>query len=133
MELEEGLYAYLVSRPAVTALISTRIYPVFLPQNKLRPALVYARVNTQPDPQDLQGDPLMRAIISLVVWGKDEDDYGTCKAITTVVRQELLSPTRGTWGEIGLHGVTWLDQKDVFEESLILPGVQAEYSFIFSE
>jgi hypothetical protein len=46
MSLEDGLYTYLGANAGVSALVSTRIYPVVLPEGKALPALVFQRISS---------------------------------------------------------------------------------------
>ena len=46
--IETDLYAHLSTYAALTALVSTRIYPLTLPQEPTLPALTYFRVSSAP-------------------------------------------------------------------------------------
>ena len=48
MRIDEALRAYLMSDPALTAMIGTRIYPITYPQGGTLPALVYQQVSSVP-------------------------------------------------------------------------------------
>lgn len=129
MELEEGLYTYLIGRVSVTDIIGTRIYPVFVPQEVTAPCLVYERMKTTDGEPDLQDDPLTDAQLALTVWGTD---YAACKAATTAIRKALGSASRGDLG-VGVQSVTRGDQLDVFDANLKISGVRAEYVFTFDD
>lgn len=131
MELEEGLYLFLASEPTVTALVSTRIYPVVIPQDALQPALVYQRINTtvREDTLTLEDDPIDDITVAITVWGPD---YRVCKQVATAVRVALLSPARGDFG-MDLQSVSWQNQVDVYDEDLRVPGVRGDYVFTFGE
>ena len=45
--IEERVYAYLLSVPAIVALVADRVYPHDLPQPAALPALTYARLSGQ--------------------------------------------------------------------------------------
>ena len=47
MSAETELYAALSAAPAVTALVSTRIYPDAVPQEQVVPSIAYARTDTE--------------------------------------------------------------------------------------
>ena len=47
MSAETELYAALSGAPAVTALVSTRIYPDAVPQEQTVPSIAYARTDTE--------------------------------------------------------------------------------------
>lgn len=44
MLIEEALFSYLSTNAGVSALVSTRIYPMTIPQDKALPAVAYQRV-----------------------------------------------------------------------------------------
>jgi N-acyl-L-homoserine lactone synthetase len=46
--IEDGLYSYLIARPAIKAIIGNRLYPDRLPQEPTLPALVYNNVGGAP-------------------------------------------------------------------------------------
>jgi len=46
VNIEEALYYHLSHTAGVTALVSTRIYPLVAPQDAARPYLVYQRIST---------------------------------------------------------------------------------------
>ena len=48
MSAESELYAALAGRPALTALVGTRIYPDAIPEDVTLPAVVTARQSTEP-------------------------------------------------------------------------------------
>ena len=48
MSAETQLYAALSGRAALTALVSTRIYPDAIPENVTLPAVVFVRASTNP-------------------------------------------------------------------------------------
>lgn len=48
MSAESVLYATLSAATAVTAIVSTRIYPDVVPQEEAVPAIAYARIETDP-------------------------------------------------------------------------------------
>lgn len=45
MNIEEMLYAILSNDTDVVALVSTRIYPLFVPQDATRPAIAYQQIS----------------------------------------------------------------------------------------
>lgn len=45
MAIEEGIYTYIQTQSGVTALVSTRVYPIMMPQDFTLPAIVYSRIS----------------------------------------------------------------------------------------
>lgn len=51
--IEEGLYSYLSTFAGLVSLVSTRVYPDFVPQDATMPCLAYKRIST---PRELSHD-----------------------------------------------------------------------------
>lgn len=48
MRVDEALRSYLLTNPALTAIVGTRIYPMTYPQNGTLPAVVYQQISNVP-------------------------------------------------------------------------------------
>lgn len=85
--IEATIYATLKNDAGVTALVSSRIYPVVMPEGTALPAVVYQRISTNPV-ASLDGDSgldLVRMQISS--WGKS---YSSAKVLAAAVRTSLV-------------------------------------------
>ena len=71
MMLEEALYTYLTGYSALTALISTRVYPDLLPENVTLPAVCYQRVSTMPTQTRDGGSEIRMCRFQFDVFGAD--------------------------------------------------------------
>ena len=95
--LEEGLTSYLRAYAGLTALISTRVYIMKIPQSATLPCLTYQRISTPRilthDSSGAAGD-LASPRFQFDAWATT---YKSAKAITDQVRAAL----NGKTGEIG--------------------------------
>jgi len=63
MRLEEAVYAYLISEPAVHAKIAERLYPLLLPQKCILPAVAYTLVSVDRTPALQKDTGYTRAVL----------------------------------------------------------------------
>lgn len=85
-ELEAALYTRLAAYGGLTALTSTRIYPLIIPQDPTYPCLTYQRIDG-PRESALNSDMgLPHPRIQIDSWGKT---YASAKAVATQVRGAL--------------------------------------------
>ena len=66
--LEAAIYSILSADLGLTALVSTRIYLLFLSQNATLPALTYARISTERESAFVSDPGLSTARIQVDVW-----------------------------------------------------------------
>ena len=84
--VEADLYSILSGDATVTGQVSTRIYPVYLPQNCILPALTYYRVSTIRE-QSMQEDPGWATTrFQVSVWTTSALTWGT---VADIVRTAL--------------------------------------------
>lgn len=88
--LEESICTQLLGSTAVTALASTRIYPIFLPQNTLYPAQTYQRVGTMPINNITGYSYLENARIQIDSWATS---YSGVKALARVTLKAMDAST----------------------------------------
>jgi len=86
IELEVALHAHLRDCVGLTALISTRMYPVILPQDPTYPAISYQRIDGPREHAISSDAGLAHPRIQIDSWGKH---VGDCKAVATQVRNAL--------------------------------------------
>ena len=128
MLLEEGLFTALSTAPEVTGVVGTRIYPVLIPQHAILPALVYKRIGTLVT--DLLAETgLLTIRMELTYWG---GEYLAMKRAAKALRT-LLQPDLDAIGGVPLAGLSWVNEQDAIEETLLLMGVASEYEFTISE
>ena len=112
--LEEGLSTFLRANAAIVAVLSTRSYPVRLPQNVPLPAASYRRSGTSPEVL-LDEDGLHRAIIEIAVW---DAEYLNAKSVALVVRNELRRVENDLGGWV-VRNVSWINEEDTYDEEAI--------------
>jgi hypothetical protein len=97
MSIESGLVTYLMAQGRVTTLISTRLYPVVIPQDASLPAAAYQLISGDWERQHDKrtgGAKLRRARIQITVTGVDYDDAKEAAAAI----EEVCDSFRGQWG-----------------------------------
>ncbi len=126
MSIEYKVFACLSADEALGALVGrgsdARIFPAVLIERTQLPAIVYQRINTNPQ-NYLHGDSrLENARLAISVYA---DSYELALTIATLVKRALLASTR-------LQAV-WLDQADLFDFETRRRGVVADFSIWHSE
>jgi len=113
MNLEEALFAYLKDYAGLKALVSTRIYPLILPQPPTLPAVTYFKVSmvnkrTLASPSNV----LKQVRIQFSCWA---NTYSEAKDVAEQVKL-ALQDFRGEMG--GAGGVQVLDGNVINEQDL---------------
>ena len=116
--LDEGLMAYLKAHSGLTALISTRIYPIQFPDGVTMPCVTYQRIDT-PRTSTLSssgatGD-LTNPRYQFKAWATT---YASAKAITDQIRAALNGKTGSTGAgsvTVTLRGALAQNENDGFD------------------
>ena len=97
--LEQGLYSYLSTQVTLTALVGTRIYPMFIPQGATIPCITYQRISTPRTPtHDTSGrGDLVNPRVQFDIWSETQKSGSDIGAVLTA----LLN---GKVGAIGSGG-----------------------------
>ena len=124
------IYAKLAATAGVTALVSTRIYPVLMPQENAYPAIVYS-VSNQPLDANMKdrGPYHDRATVSFTYWADiqfGQDAYTSLDSIDSAVRT-ALDFVAATAGGVTVETCKYLGSEDVFNEERTLLGRNATY------
>jgi len=113
--MEAAIYAILVADGTVSGLVSTRIYPVKLPQSPDMPAITYSRVSG-PRIQTIAGPSgLAYPRVQVDSWAST---YTGIKTLADAVRQ-ALDGYSGTIASIRIGGIMMDGELDLYE-----PGVE---------
>jgi hypothetical protein len=124
------IYAKLSATIAVTNLVSTRIYPVLMPQNASYPAIVYSVSNRPLDANMKDRGPYHdQSTVSFTYWADiqfGQDAYTSLDAIDLAVRT-ALDFVSATAGGVNTETCKYLGSEDVFSEDRLLLGRQATY------
>lgn len=127
--LEEGLYTHLMNQSAVTDLISTRLYPLIVPQDADLPAVAYQRITGAPAHSHEGPSGLARARIQLTIVAAS---YSEAKAVAEAVRQALDGKRRGLGGvDVGMCMLA--DDADDWSAAFEGPVVRQDYVFWYRE
>lgn len=113
MELEEALQAYVVADESISAVIASRMYPVFAPESAASPYLVYRVLSTQREYTMSGPTGTAQPTIKITCWA---DTYPAAKALARLVRSRL-DGYRGTMGGISVRRIFLNDESDAFEPS----------------
>lgn len=90
-ELEAAIYTRLAAYEGLTALTSTRIYPLVLPQKPTYPTVTYQRMDGERESGMTAEHGMAHPHIQIDSWGKT---YASAKAVATQVRGALQR-----WGD----------------------------------
>ena len=93
--IEEDLYTYLTSDPTISGYVSTRIYPVKMPQNVTYPAITYQLIGSTRTLTQDGAVSLVEGRYQIDSWGTS---YSTVKNIAIGVKVALHG-FKGTWGK----------------------------------
>lgn len=125
MFLEAALYNRLSTYAGLTALVSTRIYPLVLPQDPTLPAVTYQTIGRSMEDVRGSGPRYAETRIQIDCWAAT---YASAKSVAEQVRAALQDYT-GTMGGVG--GVPVLDgdavnEIDLYEPDALLHRVMVE-------
>lgn len=110
--IEEGLKAYLGTVAGVTTLVSTRIYPMHLPQVPTLSALTYTRIFGAKELSHSGPSGLAQTQFQIDCWASS---YSGAKALSEQVRI-ALDGYSGVMGTSTVCAVEWMDDMDDFDE-----------------
>lgn len=90
MSIEAALYAHLAADAGLAAVVSTRIYPMQLPQQPTLPALTYQRISTLPTQHRGNAIALHRRVrMQIDCWAADYDTTLTVRAAVLAAMNSL--------------------------------------------
>lgn len=132
MKVGRYLYNKLTSTSAVTALVGTRIYPVFMPQNAAYPCIVYMVDNKPLDPSKTSAGNHDTAVVTLHIWQEareGQDAYDVLDSIDAAVRA-ALDAASGTAGGVTAEVIQYLGSRDGRDEAMLTYLREATYEII---
>lgn len=107
--VEDAIRAVLLADPDVAALVSTRVWPIKLPQSATLPAVVYQRISTTRDQPALE-TPIgaTRSRVQLSSWAST---YGAARQLAEAVHGALNGWSGTAGGQVVklVRLATWLD------------------------
>lgn len=115
MSLSSGLYTYLTAQSGITTLVSTRIYPLILPQDPTYPAITYSFNGIEDTYTHNDGQTsFVGADIQIDAWATSQKGAADLAAvINTALRNH-----KGDMGGVSVHALYRQAQVDVYENVL---------------
>lgn len=112
VEIETGIYQRLTNDSSVSALVSTRVYPVLLPQGCDVPAIRYTNISRPPVNHKKGASGLTQSRIQVDCYDKT---YEGAKTLGKAVRLAMIKEG-GTWGGCPVSVCRNVDHTDETEE-----------------
>ena len=126
--LEEALYAHLAADAAIAALVSTRIYPMLVPQDSDLPAIAYQRISRIGQHSHDGASVPARARIQITCLAST---YSGAKALAGAV-EDALDGYSGTVSSVVIDA--FLDNElDEWAGTFDLPVVRQDYLIWYEE
>lgn len=130
--LDEGIIAYMKATAGITALVSTRIYPLVLPEKATLPALVVTRISTprivSHDTSGATGD-LISPRYQFDAWGASQ---AATKAIADALRA-ALNGKKGVAGGVTLRAALADDEAPEYDPETGLYRTRSDYIVWYQE
>lgn len=121
-----NLYTFLNAQAGITALITTRIYPLKLPQSVVLPCLSFQLVS-EPREYTLDKASIPNALVQFDCWGTTYLEANTlADALATV-----LDAYTGAVGSITSLGFIQRSRQDIYESETNEFRVSLDYSFMY--
>jgi Protein of unknown function (DUF3168) len=133
MKAGNYIYAKLTATAGVTALVSTRIYPVIMPQEAVFPAIIYS-VSNKPLDKNSKDRSAAHDVATVVFnfWADikyGQDAYTSLDAIDVAVRAAIDFVT-ATAGSVTCEDCKYIGSEDMFSEDRLLLGRAVTYQLI---
>lgn len=126
---EKAILARLNATPAVSAIVSGRIYAQAAKQGATLPYVTFARISTNEEPSaSLEGGAAQVAWsrIQIDAWAKK---YVDAKALDDEIRKALVGFS-GTLAGVTLHSVRRIDARDIYEPDTLPPLHRASADYL---
>jgi len=124
--IESTLFTRLSTFSGLTALVSTRIYPLIAPQGVTYPAVTYQRISTMPREVAMGSDPgIAFTRIQVTAWG---ETYTSAKAIGEQIRLALER-----YRTTGIFDTYIIGENDLYDEEALKYGVAIDAEIAYSE
>jgi hypothetical protein len=114
--IEEAVYSRLSGYAAVSALISTRLYPLVIPQDVSLPAIAYQKIDSTKTANHAGASQLARSRFQFTC---QAETYSDAKALAEAVRH-CWEGYRGTVATVRIDGTLIDNDQDGYNEPLSL-------------
>lgn len=130
MSIETGLYSELTTDVDVAALVSTRVYPLTLPQGYTLPAITYQRVSTE-RLRDLTGSSgWVMARFQIDCWAAS---YSAARGLADKVRAALDGQVDTLGSETGVGMIGLMGEREILEEEIESYRVSFDFMIPYTE
>ena len=132
MRIGQYIYSVLSADAGVIAIVSTRIYPVYLPQDAAYPAIVFMAANVPHQLVKNEDAHHDRATVTFHLWAsaaQGENGYDTLDNLDAAVRT-ALDYVEGTAGSVTVQIAHYDGSVDIRNDEMTLFGREATYTFI---
>lgn len=132
MEIGEALYSYLSSHSGLSSLVSTRIYPLALPQGTVLPAITYQRVTSERYHALQQDSSLTNHTFQFSIFGTK---YSDVESVSEQLRSALqnYSGTMGGVAGINVQAVLIGNEIDGYDDKTKEHYKYIDYEIYFDE
>jgi hypothetical protein len=133
MKIGRYLYARLTAHAPLAALVVTRIYPVFMPQNAEYPCIVYLTENVPHDRTKTSPGTYDRAKVTLHIWQEareGQNAYDVLDEIDAAVREALDYADTTTSGGVTAEISEYEGSRDGRDEAMITYLREATYNIV---
>ncbi len=127
--VEKAIVAVLKANAALTALVSTRVYPIQAPQNVTAPYVTLFRVSADRESAMGADIGIVRARVQVNSWGTT---YADAKNVAEAVRGALQRYS-GTSASIQVLDVFLLSEQDLHEPEVPMYHVATDVEAIYRE
>lgn len=129
MTLEAGIYAHLCTDSDVATLVSTRIYPLLVPQDATLPAIAYQRISGPRDHCHTGATGLAFARVQLTYVAAS---YDGAKVLGEAVRA-AMDGLRGSLGAVQIGSCMLDNERDDWAVAFEKPVVRHDYLIWYQE
>ena len=132
LEFREALYSYLSTYAGLVSLISTKIYPLTIPQTTSPPAIAYERIYSERHHCMQADSTLTRHTIQFTIVSTT---LASCESISEQLRTALQNykGTMGGTGGVVVRAVLIGNEHDFYDEESDLYNKYVEYEFMYEE
>lgn len=110
MMITEAFYAKLAATTGLTSLVSTRIYPIRLPQNPVFPCVTF-QVISEPRIHSLDGASAPNAIIQVDCWARQHKEaHQVAEAVMAA-----FDSFAGTMGSVTVSACLLQNRQEIYE------------------
>lgn len=129
MDIAAALFDYLSKSATIHAAVADRIYPVQLPQNATKPALVYREMYTDNTYLLQADDTLLRPTIEIECHA---DSYGSARAVMRTVKG-VLQNYSGLMGDAAVQAVLVSGGAEDYNPETLTYWRSLEFEFFIEE